>query len=55
MTKAVEKSDSKTFYGCGHRSAPCGTMADWKDSDDDWKDSDLERQNMDYEAGNLPA
>ena len=50
-----KKSDGKTFYGCDYRSAPSGTMADWKDSDDDWKDSDVERQNMDYEAGNSSA
>ena len=53
--KAVEKSDGKTFYGCDYRSVPCGTMADWKDSDDNWKDSDVKRQNMDYKAGNSSA
>ena len=57
-----KKSDGKTFYGCDYRSAPCGTMADWKDSDNNWKDSDdnwkdsnVERQNMDYKAGNSSA
>ena len=35
-----KKSDGKTFYGCDYRSALCGTIADWKDSDDNWKDSD---------------
>ena len=53
--KAMEKSDGKTFYSCGYRSAPRGTMTDWKDSDDDWKDSDVEQQNMDYETGNSSA
>ena len=28
--KAVEKSDGKTFYGYSYRSAPYGTMVDWK-------------------------
>ena len=53
--KAVEKSVGKTFYGCDYRSAPCGTMADWKDSDDNWKDFNVERQNMNYKARNSSA
>ena len=53
--KLWKKSDGKTFYGCDYRSAPSGTMADWKDSDDNWKNSDVEQQNMDYEAGNSSA
>ena len=47
----MEKPDGKTFYGCGYRSAPSGTMADWKDSDDDWKNSEEEFQRQTTKHG----